>query len=158
MRSRPAHLQRRWRTEPIMIRPLLLAALLLGATAAHACGHCIEDKIAACYDHAVVTQALARKHQVAFFALDGPLSGGAIEKKAIELLAASAPGVDAGSVRVSTETAALSVAFDPARVSFIAVQQAVEAKLKRRGLALLPLKVMDRPGDLKAAGPPAAAR
>ena len=141
-----------------MKRILLMAALLVSANAALACGHCIEDKIAACYDHAVVTQALARKHQVAFFALDGPLAGGAIEKKAIELLAASAPGVDAGSVRVSTELAALSVAFDPARVSFIAIQQAVEAKLKRRGLTLLPLKVMDRPGDLKAAGPRSAAR
>lgn len=138
-----------------MIRQLLLAALLLGTNSAQACGHCIEDKIAACYDHTVVTQALARKHQVAFFALDGPLAGGMLEKKAIELLAASAPGVDAGSVRVSTETAALSVAFDPARVSFVSVQQAVEAKLKRRGLTLLPLKVMERPGDLKA---PAASR
>ena len=118
MRSRRPRPRLPLSIEAAMIRRFLLAALLLGANTAHACGHCIEDKIAACYDHAVVTQALSRKHQVAFFALDGPLAGGAIEKKAIELLASSAPGVDAGSVRVSTETAALSVAFDPARVSF----------------------------------------
>ena len=54
-------------------RPLAAALLLAGAaSAALACGYCVEDKIASTYDHALVTQALAHKHHVAFFHIDGP--------------------------------------------------------------------------------------
>src|SRR3982750_1452609 len=55
-------------------------SLLLAAGPAAACGYCVEDKIAATYDHAVVTQAFARKHQVAFFHVDGTASRRALEQ------------------------------------------------------------------------------
>ena len=51
----------------------LVAALLLAAAPAFGCGVCVEDKIASCYDHAVVTSAKARGHAVAFFAIHGEL-------------------------------------------------------------------------------------
>ena len=51
----------------------LCLALIVPATRALACGHCIEDKIAAVYDYALVTQATARNHEVVFFALAGRL-------------------------------------------------------------------------------------
>ena len=44
-------------------RGVVIGTLIAGlASAAHACGYCIEDKIAAVYDHAVVTRAAAQKH------------------------------------------------------------------------------------------------
>ena len=52
-----------------------LFAILLVALAfeAGACGICIDDKIASCYDHAVVTGAKAKGHAVAFFAIKGEI-------------------------------------------------------------------------------------
>lgn len=129
-------------------------ALMLPAQAALACGFCIEDKIAAVYDHRVVMQALAQKHHLAFFGLDGRLAGSAAEARNLERIVATAFGVDPGSVRVSVESAALSVAFDPAAVPFGTLNRSVQKKLAPRGLALLPLRVMDRPGELKTAARP----
>ncbi len=129
-------------------------ALALPMRAALACGFCIEDKIAAVYDHRVVVQAVAQKHHVAFFGLDGRLAGSAAEARNLERIVGTAFGVDPGSVRVSIESAALSVAFDPATVSFGTLHRSVQKKLTPRGLALLPLRVMDRPGELKTAARP----
>ncbi len=129
-------------------------ACALPAQAAYACGFCIEDKIAAVYDHRVVTQAVARKHQVAFFGLDGRLAGSTVDARILERSVGAAFGVDPGSVRASIESASLSVAFDPAAVSFVALQRSVQKKLTPRGLTLLPLRVMDRAGELKTAARP----
>ena len=49
-----------------MLRAAILSALLAAAGSAYACGVCVEDKMAAAYDHAIVTKALAQKHHVAF--------------------------------------------------------------------------------------------
>ena len=135
-------------------RAVLGAAGLLLAFqgAAAACGICVEDKIAAVYDHAIVTQALGRKHHVAFFLIDGPLVPGAGMRRAIEALAGSAHGVDKGSVRVSVEAASLSVAFDPRRTPLATVQKALEQKLAARKLSLMPMRLMDQPANLKTIG------
>ncbi len=113
-----------------------------------ACGHCVEDKIAAVYDHAVVVQALGRKHHVAFFAIDGavaPADGARAAKAAAE----SAYGVERGSARVSAESASLSVAFDPQRVPFTALEKQLQRMLAPKGLSLLTMRVMERPAELK---------
>lgn len=135
-------------------RAVLGAAGLLLALrgTASACGICVEDKIAAVYDHAIVTQALGRKHHVAFFLIDGALAPGAGTRRAIEALAELAHGVDKGTVRVSVESASLSVAFDPQRVPFAAVHRAVERKLAPKKLLLMPMRVMDQPAQMKAVG------
>lgn len=132
---------------------LCAAALLLAlqATAALACGYCIEDKIAAVYDHAIVTRALGQKHQVVFFAIDGMLAPGPGTQRAIQALVESAGAADKGSARVSVEAAVLSVAFDPRRISFAAMQKALERKLAAKKLTLLPLRVMDEAATLKTA-------
>jgi hypothetical protein len=134
---------------------LLALALAPWAPAGLACGHCIEDKIAAVYDHAVVTQALARKHQVAFFGLDGPLNGGDGERRLLERAAETAYGADRGSARVSIESASLSVAYDPEKVSYFGLQQFLHKKLARRGHTPLPLRMMDRLAELKTPARPA---
>lgn len=79
---------------------------------AFGCGACIEDKMAATYDDAVVQKAAAKQHLVVFCDVKGPLSA--------DLLVSAVkgvPGVDPTSVRTSTEPAALSFALDPSKVT-----------------------------------------
>ena len=128
-------------------RPLLLAALLFANDAALACGYCVEDKIASVYDHALVTQSLAQKHHVAFFHVDGPLAPGEGSRRLLEAAAASAPGVDKGSARVSVASASLAVAFDPQRAPLATLQKEIERRLAAKKLSLMLLQVMDRPAD-----------
>jgi hypothetical protein len=132
------------------IRALLLAVTLgTAAGSAAACGYCVEDKIASVYDHAVITRATTRRHQVAFFALEGKLAGTAVEAKTLAGIAATAWGTDPGSVRINVETATLSVAFDPAQANFGALHRFLQRKFTPRGLALMPLQVLDAPSKPK---------
>ncbi|MBS0307627.1 MAG: hypothetical protein JSS58_01530 [Proteobacteria bacterium] len=117
--------------------------LALHATSASACGHCVEDKVAAVYDYAVVTQAKAQKHHVVYFALDGTVVPGAALHKRIETAIQSTPGVDQSSVRVSLELAALSFSFDPRRTSYAGLQKALERKLTGEKLGLMELKYIN---------------
>jgi len=126
------------------MRALIGAALLAASTAALACGYCVEDKIAATYDHAVVTQAFARKHHVVFLHVDGA----APSRAALERAAQAAPGVDAGSVRVAADLLTVSFAYDPARAKLGAIQARMEKALK--GVSLMPFEVIERPGQLKS--------
>jgi len=129
------------------MRALLAAGLLAVAQAAFACGYCVEDKMAAVYDHATITRALAQRHQVAFFHVDGTLAPGAEAKRALEALANAANGVDRGTARASLESAALSVAFDPQRTTIASLQAALERKLAAQKNSLMLLQVMDQQKD-----------
>ena len=122
------------------MRALAFVVLLAAGHAAQACGFCVEDKIAAVYDHAVVSRALAAKHAVVFLHVEGSATRQALER------AAGAAGADRGSVRVSPDLRTVSYAFDPRR-GLGAVHSAMEKRLQ--GASLLPFQVMDKPGDLK---------
>lgn len=128
---------------------VIVAALPLSTLA---CGYCVEDKIAAAYDHAVVTRALAQKHQIAFFAIEGNVQPDESTRRALEALAGSAHGVDRGSARVSAKSAALSVAFDPGRVPLGEVERALGRKLAAKSLSIQLLRTMDQPAALKSVG------
>jgi hypothetical protein len=139
------------------VKPLVsVAALVLatGATAAMACGVCVEDKIAAAYDHVLITRSIANKHAVVFYALDGPLAGGEAQVRALRRAAEGARGADPGSARVSLESGSLSVAFDPQRAPYAAFEKSLERNLAGSGVSLLLLRVMDRPVESKKAARP----
>ena len=125
------------------MRLLVLAGCLLAGPAL-ACGVCVEDKIAAVYDHAAVQKAVAEKRTVVFFAIDGKLIQGERSRLAIAAAARAAPGVDPSSVRVSTELASLALAYDPRRANLAQVEKALDATLGPMGLSLLTLQVRDR--------------
>jgi hypothetical protein len=129
------------------MRALLFVAAILLSLNGLACGFCVEDKMAGVYDHATVSGAIARNHHVAFFHIDGELAPGPATKRALEGLANDLAGVDRGSVRVSLESAALSVAFDPQRTPVAALQAALERKLAAKRNTLMLLQVMDQPAD-----------
>ena len=124
------------------MRPLAFAFLAFLSLEAVACGICIDDKVASCYDHAVVTGAKASGHQVAFFAIDGSLPRGA--EVAAQVLSAvqGTPGVQRGTARVSLENAALSFAYDPRRAEQSLIVSGIEKKLYARGLSLRFLRAM----------------
>ena len=128
----------------------LLALLLAGPLAAQACGYCVEDKVASVYDHAAVTRALQAKQTVVYFAIDGALHPGDAQRRKLESLIAQTPNVEKGSVRLAMETATVSLAFDPRRTTLGKLQNALERRLSPFGLSLLPIRLMERPGDLTA--------
>jgi hypothetical protein len=113
-----------------------------------ACGFCIEDRVAAVYDQEVVDHAVAKRQQVAFFAIEGPLEANAASRRAV-VAALEASGAIRGTARVAVENAACSAAFDPARVDLARLAAAVERKLNARGLTLTPLRVLDSQGQLR---------
>ena len=136
-----------------MLRRSLLVVFLWQCQLVVACGYCVEDKIASVYDHALVTQALAKKHHVAFFHIDGTPAPGDATRRWLESAAAATAGIDQGSARVALETLTISVAFDPRRTSLVAVQTTLERKLAAKKLSLMPLRVIDGTAQLSAVRP-----
>jgi len=106
---------------------LFTAVLAVAPGMAVGCGACIEDKMAATYDHAIVAEAAATGRLVVFyeFALAGdPNNVTAQLLRAVPLV----KGVQRGSVRVSAVPPAFSFVLDP----HAQTPQAVTAELQRR--------------------------
>jgi hypothetical protein len=123
------------------MRAIAILAGALLANGALGCGYCVEDKIAAAYDHAVVISALDRRHEVAFLSMEGGPSKG--QERAIAGAVESVAGVDRGTVRVSIEGGAMSFAFDPARAPVSSIVASVRKKLAAKGARTSLLKVLD---------------
>jgi hypothetical protein len=88
---------------------VIAAALAAIAPAAsRACGACVEDKVAATYDHGVVERAAASGEVMVFCEVIGPLDAQRL-KEAVRRLR----GVKPRSVRVSEQPAAVSFAVNP---------------------------------------------
>ncbi len=124
------------------MKRLVAFLVVFAANGAWACGVCVDDKVASCYDHAVVTKAHAQGHEVAFFAIQGPLVQDAAMRAKVQKVIAATPGVLKGTARVSVENAALSFAYDPKRTNAMAVAQALEKRLAEPALSLALLRVM----------------
>ena len=126
------------------MRSAFLAVALLVSGNAAACGYCVEDKIAATYDHAVITRALAAGRHVAFFHVDG-----APVERAVLQQAATVRGIENGSVRISPDALTVALAFDPRLVSLVELNTRLDRKLAKHKASLLPMLIMERPADLK---------
>ena len=131
------------------MRHLVLAVLLAASSAALACGHCVEDKVASVYDHELIRRAVAGGRHVVFFHVDGPVVRDEATRRALVGAAESLTGVDRGSVRVALETQTLALCFDPRRGSLVAIQESLEKRLAARRLVFYPLKMIERPAELK---------
>jgi hypothetical protein len=92
----------------------IAAALALSAvaccSAALACGICIDDKVAATYDYAVIQRAEAHGNTVVFCEIHG-----AVDARKLEAGARRIAGVLPASVRVSAQPAGISFAIDRKR-------------------------------------------
>jgi hypothetical protein len=117
------------------------ALAAIASSTALACGVCVEDKIAATYDHAVVTEAAARHHVVVFAAVEG--SGVPAEaSRALKDVAARLKGVDRGSVRAADSPRALSFALDPRSATPEAALAAIQREPKAAGVRLTLIRVL----------------
>ena len=85
-------------------------ALLTVAQAAWACGYCVEDKVAATYDHAVVSRARERGDVVVFAQVSGAMDAASLTLKARQATA-RLKDVDPGSIRVNETAATISFAL-----------------------------------------------
>ena len=124
------------------MRALFFTAMISLAFPVLSCGYCVEDKIAAVYDHAALAQAQARKLTTVYFAIDGAIRAPA---STLKTMLERTKGVQKGSARLSVESAALAVTFDPKLTSLPAVQSALEKALRPRGLELLLLDTKEGP-------------
>lgn len=122
---------------------VLACAGLAAPLPASGCGYCIEDRVAAVYDHAVITSAIGRRHQVAFFAVEGPLPAVGDSRRLIGRALASTPAVDAESIRVSVDWASLSLSYDAKRVSLATLGALLNRNLASRGLKVSLLQSLD---------------
>jgi len=123
---------------------LLTSLLLMSTSPAIACGHCIEDKVAAVYDHTVVTNAVREKHSVAFFGIEGSLVVNPASKQEIQKIMDSINGVDSNTSRISLETGSISLAFNPTLISYPALLNGLDKKLKLKKLTVFPLEVISQ--------------
>jgi hypothetical protein len=122
------------------MRTVSMIAGLLLAQGALACGHCVEDKIAAAYDHSVIVRAHDRRHHVAFLSVEGALNTS--QARTIARAVESTPGVDSGTVRVSIESGAVSFAFDPSRHRLGAIVERIDKKFAAKGASVSVLRVL----------------
>jgi hypothetical protein len=99
-----------------------------------ACGHCMEDKVAATYDHAVMTAAQRHGHVVVFAEIQGPIPPDPALEAWILRSVESCAGVIAGTSRASLAPAALSLAYDPRRTGEASLVRKINLRLSRRGL------------------------
>jgi hypothetical protein len=130
---------------------VLLLVLAFASRAVFACGICVEDRVAAVFDNAIVEQAVGARRHVAFFGIEGALPATAESRRAI-LEALYASGGVKGSARVSLESASCSVAFDPRKTSLAALRDGMARRLAARELTLATLRTIDAGGVLREPG------
>ena len=130
-----------------LARAALLASLATAAPLAMACGVCLEDRVAAVYDHEVVEAAVGKQRHVVFLAIEGPAHDAA-SRRAIAA-ALEGGGALKGTARVALESASCSAAFDPSRTSMQALIARANKPLAARGVSLAALRVIDGGGKLK---------
>lgn len=135
---------------------LLIAFTGVLTTTAWACGYCIEDRMAAVYDHAVLTRASAAGHKVAFYAVLGAAPADETASKAIRREVETVRGVDRSSARYSGDLAALSFAFDPRAAAWADVDRRIGTALAARGLTLGLISIVDRADQIRAGNRTAA--
>lgn len=108
-----------------MIRIFVVTiAIMLSPILVLACGVCVEDKVAVVYDHAVVQRAQSEGKVVVFCEVHG-----ATTLNRARLKMANIPGVQARSIRVSTEPSALSFVVDPSVLTPEAAARRAEKSL-----------------------------
>ena len=92
---------------------LFAAMLCMWPLAAWSCGVCDEDKVAATYDHAVISRAAVARQTVVFVAVDSPVEAQAFARR-VATVAPGVRGVLRSSVRTAVAPVAFSFVLDPA--------------------------------------------
>jgi hypothetical protein len=116
-----------------------MATAVAVSGAAIACGACVEDKVAATYDHAVIAEAIRKHRQVAFVTVDAPRV--ADVRRRIAAAARKVRSIDMATMRTSDSPAALSFVVARSEAPEHAVAGLREA-LRDPGVQLTLVRVM----------------
>jgi hypothetical protein len=134
----------------VRTRQVLLAmALALRAPSPLACGICVEDQIAATYDHEVLVRAEAAGRDVMYAAVRGRNAGAPRSDAMIRQAIGAVSGVDRNSIRLSLLPPAASFAWDSKRHGSGAVLRAVNGRLAGSGLTLVALRTSSPKADTR---------
>jgi hypothetical protein len=88
-----------------------VALAIVAPAISYACGVCLEDKVAAVYDHAVVARAARQHHAMVFVEVRGSAKPEELVADA-RRVALGLPGVDRASVRAARSPSTVSFALD----------------------------------------------
>jgi hypothetical protein len=128
---------------------LLSMVLALRAPSPLACGICVEDQIAATYDHEVLARAEAAGRDVMYAAVHGKNAGAPRSDALIRQAIGAVSAVDRNSIRLSLLPPAASFAWDSKRHGSGAVLRAVNDRLAGSGLTLVALRNSSPKGDTR---------
>ena len=129
-----------------MVRAMLAFGLACSASWASACGYCIEDRVAAVYDHQMVEGAVeAAPRRIPL--IEGGVADEVTRRAVIGALEAT--GASKRTARVALPPAACSVAFDPARISLEGLVSRANRRLAPKHIILAALRVVDGGGKLR---------
>ena len=115
-------------------RALLASALCTMPVLSMACGHCLEDRVASVYDHALVEQAKQHRQTMMYLVWDGPVDRTAATRQWLLKAIGAVQGVVAHSVRVSMEPPTIALAYDPLRTRAADLEKVLQGKLAAKGL------------------------
>lgn len=90
-----------------MVIAMALAAAI--SPSSWACGACVEDAIAATYDHATIRAAIAKRQQVVFVSIEGGDPARVV--RVLRAAARKVRGVQAGTLRTAVSPPAFSFAL-----------------------------------------------
>lgn len=122
------HANNAWRTA------LLACALCCLIPTARACGHCLEDRVASVYDHALVEHSKQNKQVMMYLVWDGPVDRNAATRQWLLKALGAVRGVVAHSVRVSLEPPTIALAYDPLQTRSADLEKALQGKLSAKGM------------------------
>jgi hypothetical protein len=109
-----------------------------------ACGFCLEDKLAATYDHALVQRAMQQRRVVVFAEPHAQVDDARLSKSLVAA-AGRVRGVDAKSVRTSASPPTLSFVLDPAASNPRSALDAIGKAAALKGLRIELLRVIEPP-------------
>ncbi|MDD5249797.1 MAG: hypothetical protein PHY45_12465 [Rhodocyclaceae bacterium] len=117
--------------------------LALGAATALACGHCIEDRVAAVYDYGVAQQAGREGLRVAYLGIAGRSAETAAAAAATGDALRGIAGVAPGTLRVAAAPAAAAFAWSGDEAALARILQTANRRLVAAGLRLELLRVWE---------------
>lgn len=133
------------------MRPLRLwaAALALAAADALACGHCVEDRVAAVYDYGMEQEARGAGRGIAYLGVNGRQAQTPRAANLVREALQHRPEIAAGTVRTSVTPAAAAFAWGGEAQALPAIIDALNGELGPAGLHLELLRVWDAKHGLR---------
>lgn len=129
------------------MQAVVLAAMLLPATAAmrtaSACGHCVEDRVAAVYDYQVELRAGRDHLRIAYLGIDGARAESEAARDAVAAALRDVPLVEVDTLRTSASPSAASFAWRGSEAELRGEVQRLNERLSGSGLRAGLLRTWD---------------